>query len=224
MNVVSIKLSDPVTYITYYVAMSITEKDAPPAAADTRTRILQRDGRRRAIRLEEAFWVQLEDCAREEGVALSRFVFDLLDRAGEAVNRTAWLRTYCVQWLRHRLMRARLAASGADLAVILAACPTPCFIVTTGRKVAAYNPAFARQVLGIPVEGRMETRADAISLTFGQPFDRSHRMLVERPDRIVVDRVGIDGPHGLRQRRVSYCLFNRNSGERSPVLAFVVDG
>ena len=221
---VAIKLSDLVTYILYYVGMSITEREAAPAAADTRTRILQRKGIRRAIRLEAAFWVQLEDCAREEGASLSLFVFDLLDRAGTGINRTAWLRTYCVQWLRHRLMRARLAATGADLAVILAACPTPCFIVTPGRQIAAYNPAFARAVLRIPVAGQMETRAEALKLTFGQPFDRSHRMLLERPDRIVVDRVGIEGPNGLSQRRVSYCLFNRNSGERSPVLAFVIDG
>ena len=38
---------------------------------EPRQRILQRDGKRISIRLEEEFWEQLEFCAKDEGLKLA---------------------------------------------------------------------------------------------------------------------------------------------------------
>ena len=141
-------------------------------ASGARQRILQRHQRRLSIKLEEIFWTQLESCAKEENLKLGDLVFTVVEDADEAANRSSLLRAYCVEWLRNRLFQARLAAGQVDIQLILGACPVPCVVITQQRKLAAHNPAFAREVLGrlVPPDKRQNAE-NVVRLTLGKPFE-----------------------------------------------------
>ena len=190
---------------------------------DTRLRVLQRDGNRVSIRLEEAFWVQLETAAREQKLKMTDLVFDIMATAGDGENKTSRLRTYCVLWLRQQLLRARLAAQDANLPMVLAACPTPCFVISPSRQLAGHNPAFARTFLAPGEDGAEPIAPETVKFTFRQPFDRIRRTMADQPDRVFFDRLGMACGDEQTVHRVSVCLLSRKLGIESPVLAFMME-
>ena len=190
---------------------------------DTRLRVLQRDGNRISIRLEEAFWAQLETAAREQKLKMTDLVFEIMATAGEGENKTSRLRTYCVLWLRQQLLRARLAAQDANLPMVLAACPTPCFVISPNRQLAGHNPAYARAFLAAKEDEGGAIPPESVKFTFRQPFDRIRRTMADQPDRVFFDRIGMSRADEQTVHRVSICLLSRKLGVESPVLAFMME-
>ena len=200
---------------------SAEEKNAK-SQTSARLKVLQRDGVRVSIRMEEAFWTQLETAAREQKVKLSDLVFDIMDTAAPGDNKTSRLRTYCVLLLRQQLLRARLAANDANLPMVLAACPTPCFVINPARQLAGHNPAFARDILDDAQNENAAPPSERVAFAFSQPFDRIRRAMAEQPDRVFFDRIGIKQGDKQIVHRVSICLLSRKLGADSPVLAFIM--
>ena len=199
-----------------------SEEKSVRTQTSARLKVLQRDGVRVSIRMEEAFWTQLETAAREQKVKLGDLVFDIMDTAAPGDNKTSRLRTYCVLLLRQQLLRARLAANDANLPMVLAACPTPCFVINPARQLAGHNPAFAREILDDAQSEHAAPPSERVAFAFSQPFDRIRRAMSDQPDRVFFDRIGIKQGEKQIVHRVSLCLLSRKLGADSPVLAFVM--
>ena len=193
-----------------------------PEWLEPRQRIFQRHQQKVAIRLEEEFWKQLDDCAGEAKIKLSDLVFDLLERTGDSSNRAALLRVFCVRWLRQRLTQARRAASTPELPRMLSACPTPCVIMTTQRAIVAYNAAFSRTIIksladddgstksSVPLTFRLEVPLETIrgDLESGNAHYKDTKASFIRESKVV--NVG-----------ARFCLMADESGSASLLLCFV---
>ena len=143
----------------------------------------------------------------------------------EPGNRSSLLRAYCVDWLRKRLFQARLAASQVDIQLILAACPVPCVIITQQRRLAAHNPAFAREVLGrlVPTDD-VRHAENVVRLTLSKSFETI-------ADGVRANASGYAESELIfasASSQVSYigrfCLLNRRSSEAAPLLCFLRTG
>ena len=58
---------------------------------EPRQRILQRNGKRISIRLEEEFWEKLEFCAKDEGFKLADLVFKLISFKQDVITMQPFL-------------------------------------------------------------------------------------------------------------------------------------
>ena len=78
------------------------------------TRAVRVHGHVTSIRLEAAYWTLLEDMARQKGTTLARVVAALrdeaLERCGDTVNLSSFLRVSCLHYLlaRNRPDRAHM--------------------------------------------------------------------------------------------------------------------
>ena len=192
-------------------------------ASRPRQRILQRRHRRLSIRLEQVFWTQLETCAKEDGLKLADLVFAVAE--SESENRSSQLRAYCVDWLRKRLFQARLGASQVDIQQILAACPAPCVIITQQRRLAAHNPAFAREVLGrLVAAGDLKRAENVVRLTLSRPFEAIAESV--RASAAGYAESELVFASGTNQATFTgrFCLLNRRSNEAPPLLCFLRAG
>lgn len=196
-----------------------------PSGLATRQRIFQRDKKRYAVRLEEGFWTQLEDCAREEGRKLSDFLFDAMGRGGKGENRTAALRLFCLRWLRERLVQARHSAGNLDIQTVLSACPSPCVIMTKEKAIIAYNTAFAQNIVTRLAAGE-GTSGGSEPMTFKleTPLEEIHKSLLNGKTRYS-DTSGAFVKHGKAIKVLArFCLLETNKGANTPLLCFLIAG
>ena len=73
------------------------------APAGPRQRILQADGRRYSLKLEEPFWEALDLAARERGLKLGRLVAQLAAELPGSGNLASQLRLFCLAEGQRRL-------------------------------------------------------------------------------------------------------------------------
>jgi len=185
------------------------------------TRILQRRGRRLAVRLEIPFWEQLKSFAKEDGVALADFVHRLVGSQVGDVNKTSVLRVYCINRLQSNVATAATHSENSGPVDFIITCPVPAIILTAERKLIAYNAPFLREFLSSTSSATGGSTPPLPRLTFDQPFNRIIRHLLDNPKKFVVSQIGFVNGQVSRQCRVRYCLINRSQGGQSSVLAFV---
>ena len=196
-----------------------------PLMSQPRQRILQRQHRRLSIRLEQVFWTQLETCAKEDGLKLADLVFTVAESKGEAENRSSLLRAYCVEWLRKRLFQARLGASQIDIQLILAACPAPCVIITQQRRLAAHNPAFAREVLGRLVAANdLKHAENVVRLTLSRPFETIADSVRASASGYAESELVFASATNQVNYIGRFCLLSRRLSEAAPLLCFLRAG
>ena len=186
-----------------------------------RQRILQRNGQRLSIRLEEEFWEQLEISAKEEGLKLTDLVFRLI---GEfpAENMSSLLRTYCARWMRSRYVQAQLAGYNSDIHGILTSCPIPCVVVTREKKLIAQNGAFSERILGSLVVPDMWDEADKIvRFSLGHPIDRIARDLSGSEKTFIETNVAFSRGSAIVQMIGRFCLLNQKASDAAPLLCFL---
>lgn len=198
---------------------------ASSAGLATRQRIFQRDKKRYAIRLEEGFWAQLEDCAREDGRKLSEFLFDAMGTAGKGENRTAALRLFCLGWLRERLVQARHSAGNLDIQTVLSACPSPCVIMTKEKAIIAYNTAFAQNIVTRLAPGNGASAGSApMTFKLETPLEDIHASLLQGKVRHS-DTQGAFVKEGKAIKVLArFCLLESNKGANTPLLCFLIAG
>jgi len=121
------------------------------APAIPRQRILQADGRRYSLKLEEPFWDALDAAARERGLKLGRLVAQLASERSSDGNLASRLRVFCLAEGERRLKAAIDAASQASLAAgatnietLVELCPAACLVMTRERRIVRVNQAFGR--------------------------------------------------------------------------------
>ncbi len=189
-------------------------------AATGRLRIMQRKGVKAAIKLEEIFWSQLKDFAKEDKTTVSQLVFGIFDQNPGSGNRTALLRCYCIDRSRRMVSVNRLNAETFDMLALIAACPTPVALITPERKVVAFNPSFGDLLSSI----RGDAKGRAIQFSFSVPLTRIHRSLIEQPRRITVYQIGIlAGEAKSRQYLARFAMADRSKGLDSLLVVFFDD-
>lgn len=194
-------------------------------ASKPRQRILQRRHRRLSIRLEQVFWTQLETCAKEDGLKLADLVFAVAESKGETENLSSLLRAYGVDWLRKRLFQARLGASQVDIQGILAACPAPCVIITQQRRLAAHNPAFAREVLArLVAASDLKQAENVVRLTLSRPFEAITDSVRASDAGYVESELVFASATSQATFTGRFCLLSRRSSEAPPLLCFLRAG
>ena len=187
----------------------------------TTLRILQRKGVKTAIRLENIFWSQLKDFAREDKVSTSKLAFDIIDRHKGAKNKTALLRCYCLERARMKASLKTLQAESFDMLGLIAACPTPVAIITPQRKISAFNPAFSEL---LDVLRGVTGKGQAIQLSFSEPLQKIQRLMIEQPRRIFVFQIGLQV--GDAQVQYFFCRFamaDMAKAEQSLIVLFFED-
>jgi predicted DNA-binding ribbon-helix-helix protein len=127
------------------------EAAASPFSGQPRQRILQADGRRYSLKLEEPFWDALEAAARERGLKLGRLVAQIAAELPNSANLASQLRLFCLAEGERRVRAASEAATQASLAAgatnietLVELCPAACLVMTRERRILRANPAFGR--------------------------------------------------------------------------------
>ena len=188
------------------------------SAGQGKLRVLQRNGFRMAIKLEAIFWSQLDELARDSNTTTSKLVFELLDRAESAINKTAVLRCYCLDRARVKAAAIHIQSTAFDLLGIVAACPVPVAVITSGLKIAAYNPSFSSLISTIREAGDAN---NAIQFSFGEAVPKIVLALITEPNRIPTHQIGIQV--GRAKPKFFYCRFalaDRSKGSQSNILLF----
>ena len=112
---------------------------------DTLTpRIIQFQGKRSCIRLEDVYWNILEDAAREKQLKFNELVHTFYhDPRGER-NKTAFLRCQAVEWLSGRVDAAneQLHLKNSELHSILKVTVQPAFVFSKMQSVSRHNQSF----------------------------------------------------------------------------------
>ena len=185
-------------------------------ASKGKLRILQRGGMKLALKLEQIFWSQLDDAARESKTTTSKLVFELLAKSPGAANRTALIRCFCLERARKSASLGRLSAESFDMLGIISACPTPVAVITSERKLAAFNPAF-----GSLADSLRSGAGQAIQLSFNEPLVKIQQAMIGAPHRIFVFQVGIKvGDSSAAYYRCRFAMADRNKGLQSLIVVF----
>ncbi len=188
-----------------------------------RQRIFQRERKRLSIRLEEEFWRQLEAGAGEDGRKLTDLIFDLTRGAEGSVSRSSLLRTYCVRWLRQKLVQARLSASEADLQTILSACTTPCVVISLDKKLLAHNRAFSQGVLSALIAPDQMAQANQlVRFALSRPIGQIARAVVASETSYSEAYVAFSRESQVVQMVGRFCFMRREAHETSPLLCFLI--
>ncbi|NNC36223.1 MAG: hypothetical protein HKO02_02105 [Hyphomonadaceae bacterium] len=121
------------------------EADTTVTAFDTLTpRIIQFQGKRSCIRLEDVYWNILEDAAREKKLKFNELVHSYYhDPRGER-NKTAFLRCQAVEWLSGQVEAAheQLHLKNSELHSILKVTVQPAFVFSKMQSVSRHNQGF----------------------------------------------------------------------------------
>lgn len=127
------------------------ETDNTIAAFDTLTpRIIQFQGKRSCIRLEDVYWNILEDAARDKKLKFNELVHTFYhDPRGER-NKTAYLRCQAVEWLSGQVDSAneQLHLKNTELHSILKVTVQPAFVFSKLQSVSRHNQGFNDWIKG----------------------------------------------------------------------------
>lgn len=174
-------------------------------------KVLEQGGIRLSIKLEGVFWVQLEELADDQGTTLTKFVHSLLKDLPPSKNKTSTLRVYCQTMLREKIKSIRNEDDTSIQGVMLTACPTPVFIISTNRKITAYNQAFKDSILKGITSSSSDKQGNSPHLTFGQPFNRIISFLSKNQKKIIKSQIGIVVGKHTRNFKVRFAFINEGN-------------
>ena len=137
---------------------------------ESRTRLVQRGGRRYSVRLERVFWQSLEEAATAIGIRLNELVARVAEAQGGPDNLASRLRMFCLRHLGEQLTKAQIDTGGTDVTKVVQACPAPCFVVSPRRIVTHVNPALEALIGGRTQELISQPLERSFRLNFGKPM------------------------------------------------------
>ena len=148
------------------------------APAGPRQRILQADGRRYSLKLEEPFWEALDLAARERGLKLGRLVAQLAAELPGSGNLASQLRLFCLAEGQRRLhvaseaaTQAGLAAGATNIETLVELCPASCLVMTRERRILRVNQAFGRWYGSVYVNLPGKTLDHFFKLRMASPYE-----------------------------------------------------
>ncbi len=181
---------------------------APP-----QPKIVQYKGRRFALRLEAAFWRQLELAARRRGMRVGRLVAELEKSYTEKVNLSSFVRGFCMTEAERDLARYRLVAGNFDLLDVIRSSPAPGMLLTHERIILEGNGAL-RDWIGAEAPLLRQQKFDVIftprgltrSLDETIELMRSARLKRTQMQIVYEGRAAMATLTGLNVGAVFYCL------------------
>ncbi|MGE0652724.1 MAG: ribbon-helix-helix domain-containing protein [Alphaproteobacteria bacterium] len=192
----------------------------PPIADPPIHRVVQADGRRYSLKLEQAYWKILEEEAKREGLPLARLVQRVALGVPADASLTGVLRLYCVELLRERASTvpsrsdscahsASPSESPSQLALrrlmsFFVTCPAAGLLLNPHEKVICANRAFETwsrlrgdYLVGKAVDWHFQLRMaepiGAVMARFakGVPESLTARISYISPGRIVVANAAV---------------------------------
>jgi predicted DNA-binding ribbon-helix-helix protein len=106
----------------------------------SRARIVQHEGKRFSLRLEEAFWQMLERIARRRQIRLGQMIAQLADQY-DGVNLSSYIRVYAQAEAQREISRQDIILSPFDIVDILRNCPAPGMLIQHNRTIIEANSA-----------------------------------------------------------------------------------
>jgi predicted DNA-binding ribbon-helix-helix protein len=113
-----------------------------------RHRIIQHEGRRFSLKLDELVWNCLGELAARQGLRLNELVAQVAEQAGAEGNLTETLRLSALKDLQDRVHQLEqevkeltLTTQGVPAALFAAACPAPCLLVGGDHLILDMNEA-----------------------------------------------------------------------------------
>ena len=174
-------------------------------------KVLEQGGIRLSIKLEGVFWAQLEELADDQGTTLTKLVHSLLKDLPPSKNKTSTLRVYCQTMLCKKIKRIGDEDGSSIQSVMLTACPIPVFIISTNRKIIAYNQAFKDTILKGITSSSIDKQSNPLHLTFIQPFNRIVSFLSKNPKKILKSQIGIFVGKDSRHFSVRFAFIDEES-------------
>ena len=196
------------------------DPDLLTAAANPALRIMQKSGRKSAVKLEAIFWSQLQDVAKEEKTSLSKLVFSILESDTGIRNKTSLLRCFAMDRLRRQSTRPQLEGQTFDLLALIAACPGPVAVITNERKLVAFNPSFSVLIKSVRTTGQQQDRA--IQLSFSDPLPKILGRLLEEPLDIRSYHLGLQvGDNKPNYYNARFALADRSKKQDSLIVIYL---
>jgi predicted DNA-binding ribbon-helix-helix protein len=176
-----------------------------------RHRIIQYQGKRYSLKLDEIVWQSLEEAAAEEGLRLNQLVASIADGAGGNSTVTGALRLFClrrsmdrVRQLEDQVRQLSLASRGVPVTVIADACPAPCLVVSRAQAVLHANAAALRwmavdgkALIGKSIEHYFQIKSTLPLADIVERFARGEagifpaRIVYLRPGRVIMARANL---------------------------------
>ena len=184
------------------------------------SKVLQQDGKRISIRLEDIYWNQLEEIAKAEGKTLVQLVHQILWNLPKPHNKTSALRVFCLMTLQGQVNSVHMNQTPANMKGFLTACPLPVFVLSSARKIIAFNAAFKSTFLTKKLATKLKGGDNLPPrLTFSQPLNRIISYLNTHPQKVITGQMGFMTGDNNYYRGVRYALIND-----SHVIVFVDEG
>ena len=107
-------------------------------------RILQLDGKRYSLRLENEFWAALETIASRRKLRLNRVVAEIASHRFGENNLSSLLRVFCLGEMERGTAGRSLALDSASITALVDAAPAPGLLLDSDQLILAANGAFVR--------------------------------------------------------------------------------
>lgn len=176
-----------------------------------RHRIVQYQGRRYSIRMDNLVWLRLEEISQNQGIRLNQLIGQIAGGVVDETSLTGALRNFCLRQTIEQLQRAEQqltemenVVQGLPIGSFVEACPAPAILVDRTKTVARINrPALQwlglaeRDILGHGIEEYLQIRCaidlDKIleNLDKGKITTHLGRVIYVRPGRVVTAKASV---------------------------------
>ncbi len=181
----------------------------PQSPIHSSARVLQHNGKRISVKLEDVFWEQLDEIASNQGQTLSLLVHQALKDAPPFLNKTSALRVFCLKNIQRKIHAAELNQTTTNLTGFLTACPFPVFVLSMARKITFHNRAFKDTFLAQDPDDSNDFSGGSPRLTFSQPINRVFSYLNTHPLSVVTGQMGFTIGGESHYNKVRYALINK---------------
>ena len=193
-------------------------------AFDTLTpRIIQFQGKRSCIRLEDVYWDILEDAARKKKVKFNELVHAYYhDPRGER-NKTAFLRCQAVEWLSHQVETAneQLHLKNTELQSILKVTVQPAFVFSKLQSVSRHNQSFNDWIKEHAGPRAAELDHSKLRVSFRRSYSALMDLLSENGGSILNEQVTILMPGYVFPIRINIVKLDSNNQDDQLFLGII---
>lgn len=104
------------------------------------------NGRRRGIRLENEFWIALDNMCKEQSMTVGGLISNLETNNPDAPNLSSIIRVCAMSWLENKTQKLVDTASSKRLHSLINGCPAASVSLTKTDRFPIYNNAFLRLI------------------------------------------------------------------------------
>ncbi|UZF95728.1 ribbon-helix-helix domain-containing protein [Bosea sp. NBC_00550] len=156
-----------------------TEDIDIPVAKGPRLRLLTVQGRRRAFKLEDAFWQALEYIARRRKQRLSAYVAQLI--GNDSGNATARLRVAAIEWFMREAQAEQPAHAKERWQRIIDLMAEPAFVIDRHKQIRLFNSSMRNFVASVGAQSHLRFELAAEISRVLMLFDENEQRILSIP-------------------------------------------